>query len=371
MIPSTTYSAPLSSKKEGFPLRPLSANLSSPTSLAQRRNRNNKNLSLCLTPSTTTSTSNHSNTNLDINHLIPPSTPFTPFKTNQSTKHYEHGPICILPGIYLGDESNAVNEAQLKLYNIHYIMNVATEVNHPRIDSFDKWDEDHQHHQHHHNNEIVLPCPTLSSSSSSTNSSSSSSSLSLTSSPTRMTKKTIKYKKRAWHHQIMDNDQLSLKELNDAVMDIVYVKESQNNKNILIHCQCGLARSASVIIAYMMYTRQLSMQLAIMEVKKQAPHINPNFSLMYHLREYERWLMVKQASTWSKKSIQHKSSNDTIKSSHSSFVAKWKNFKYKSIYRHQWWRTNASSSSNTPSSTTPTFSPNSHHSMNNIVTTTN
>ncbi|KAI9299866.1 protein-tyrosine phosphatase-like protein [Cunninghamella echinulata] len=338
MIPSTTYSAPLSSTKEGLPLRPLSANLSSPTSpLAQRRKRNNKNLSLCLTPS--------SSTQLDINQFIPPSTPFQP----KQVKYYENGPICILPGIYLGDEYNATNDEQLKLYKINYIMNVATEVNHPRIDSFDKWDSN--------DDDQVLPCPTLSTSSSSTNSSSSSS-LSLTasssptssSSPSTENNKMIKYKKRSWHHQIMDNDQSSLKELHDAVMDIAFVKEL-NNKNILIHCQCGLARSASIIIAYVMYTRQLSMQMALLEVKKQAPHINPNFSLMYHLREYERWLMVKG---WSKKSIQHKSSTETIKASNSSFVAKWKNFKYKSIYRHQWWRSTAA----TPTTTSNTSSSN-------------
>ncbi|KAI8099437.1 protein-tyrosine phosphatase-like protein [Halteromyces radiatus] len=305
MIPSTTYSTP-SLPTHDFPKRPLSANLSSPppTSLAQRR-RNNKNLSLCLLPS---------------DKSAPPSTPFLT-ESQQRRFYYQQGPTAVLPGLYLGDEQNANNVQQLRQLNIHFMINVAAEVNHPHHDQFQPWD------QVLNNN---VPCPTLS------NSSSSSSSCSIQSSP--MTTPTsiqhdddfshMGYKKRSWHHHILDDDTMIQQELHAAVLDIMRVR--QTGRNVLVHCQCGLARSATVVIAYVMYMLHYSMSDAIRHVKACAPHINPNLSLMYQLREYETWLL-----------------NDVNSKQSSSLALKWKSFKIKSSSLRQtsWWR----SSSTVPS----------------------
>ncbi|OBZ81619.1 Dual-specificity protein phosphatase SDP1 [Choanephora cucurbitarum] len=59
---------------------------------------------------------------------------------------------------------------------------------------------------------------------------------------------------------------------------------------ILVHCQCGVARSATVIIAYVMKTFRLPMQEAYDHVKQLAPAINPNLSLLFQLREFEQAL---------------------------------------------------------------------------------
>ncbi|KAI8335464.1 protein-tyrosine phosphatase-like protein [Chlamydoabsidia padenii] len=210
MIPSPNYSTPSLPTQDLFPRRPLSANLSS--TLAQRR-RKNKNLSLCLLPST----------------LHPPPSP--------TLRYYPHGPVAILPGVYLGDEYNVNNQQQLQALNIQYILNVAAEVD-PALNI------------------------------------------------------TMGYKKRAWHHHIVGNQDQGQQELQDAVMDVVRMRSG----NVLVHCQCGLARSATVVIAYVMHTLGLSLYAALGYVKQYAPHINPNLSLMYQLREYEssRWRSLRE-----------------------------------------------------------------------------
>ncbi|SAM07677.1 hypothetical protein [Absidia glauca] len=292
MIPSNTYSTPSLPSHEFPKLRPLSANLSSPppsSSLAQRR-RNNKNLSLCLLPS-------------DTLVAIPPSTPFLSTTTTTTTSsttslttsflppsrhYYLHGPIAILPGLYLGDEHNANNDQQLAQLNIHGILNVAAEVHHPTPHQFQTFDA------------LLTSCDA--------------------SAPTRG------YKKRAWHHHIMEDDDtdgsMVQQELHAAVMDVDRLRKA--GRNVLVHCQCGLARSATVIVAYVMYTLRLSMSAALHHVKQHAPHINPNLSLMYQLREYE---------------LAHPVAS-------SGLATKWKSFKSRSLLRRTaatattpWWPT--------------------------------
>ncbi|SAM04564.1 hypothetical protein [Absidia glauca] len=340
MIPSTTTSTPSLPSRE-FPKRPFSANLSSPppTSLAQRR-RNNKNLSLCLLPS-------------DDRIGIPPSTPFlsTTPSTSSSTsssstissrsyqprplyrQHYQNGPSCVLPGVYLGDEQNANNSQQLQDLSIQSILNVAAEVNHPRAHLFQPWDQ----------------C--------------------IDSSSDLPYDETIGYKKRPWHHHILDDDQQILNELDSAVMDVVRARQA--GRNVLVHCQCGLARSATVVVAYVMYSLHLSMSAALGHVKQHAPHIGPNLSLMYQLREYELWLassrvprddnsamdgcnltLKKQTPPTLMKMIDRNTVASTITpSSSSTLAAKWKSLKSKSKPKSSstqpcWWRSSSLSKGN-------------------------
>ncbi|CAO3599878.1 unnamed protein product [Absidia cylindrospora] len=387
MIPSTTYSTPSLPTHE-FPKRPLSANFSSPppTSLAQRR-RNNKNLSLCLLP-------------WDNRSPVPPSTPFlstTSFSSSSSfassshpklqpvqRQYYQQGPIAVLPGLYLGNEQNANNAQQLKNLSIHGMINVAAEVTHPHAQVFQYWD----HLLDNNNNNIAstttttAPCPTLSTSSSSTNSTNSTFTLpspltTPTSTESQAFFSTMGYKKRAWHHHILDDDQSIQKELDAAVMDVVRMRQS--GRNVLVHCQCGLARSATVVVAYVMYTLRLSMSAAMLHVKKYAPHINPNLSLMYQLREYELGLAssprrpvdgsggggkakknsnvdtimidTTPLSPTSSKALPPTPSSLKKQPSSSSLAAKWKSFKTKSssttssLRPGHWWRSSTSSSS--------------------------
>lgn len=62
------------------------------------------------------------------------------------------------------------------------------------------------------------------------------------------------------------------------------------NKKILIHCQCGVSRSASLIIAYFMKKFNCSYNDAYSRLKEKVPQISPNLSLIYELIEWQEYL---------------------------------------------------------------------------------
>lgn len=58
-------------------------------------------------------------------------------------------------------------------------------------------------------------------------------------------------------------------------------------KRILIHCQCGVSRSASLVVAYGLYKDpSLSVQEAYDAVKKRSKWIGPNMNLIMQLQEF-------------------------------------------------------------------------------------
>lgn len=70
-----------------------------------------------------------------------------------------------------------------------------------------------------------------------------------------------------------------------------------DNKKVLIHCQCGISRSASLVIAYFMKIRHCDYNEAYMELKKKAPSISPNLSLIYELMEWGQHLRGESVSS--------------------------------------------------------------------------
>ncbi|KAL8924776.1 MAG: hypothetical protein Q9208_003866 [Pyrenodesmia sp. 3 TL-2023] len=83
-----------------------------------------------------------------------------------------------------------------------------------------------------------------------------------------------------WDHntQVVD-DLLRLCELID--------RRVQDGKKVLVHCQCGVSRSASLVVAYGLYKNpQLSVQEAYDAVKIRSKWIGPNMNLIYQLNEF-------------------------------------------------------------------------------------
>ena len=85
-----------------------------------------------------------------------------------------------------------------------------------------------------------------------------------------------------WQH---NQDNLAV-ELSKAI-DIID-RARNAGQTILVHCQCGVARSATVIIAYIMKTYNMPMQDAYNHVKDLAPPISPNLGFLFQLREFEQ-----------------------------------------------------------------------------------
>ena len=62
----------------------------------------------------------------------------------------------------------------------------------------------------------------------------------------------------------------------------------QQKKKVLIHCQCGVSRSASLVVAYGLYKNpDLTVQEAYNVVKSRSRWIGPNMSLIYQLSEFK------------------------------------------------------------------------------------
>lgn len=156
----------------------------------------------------------------------------TPLDVKPESPLFKQGgysqPIMILPGIYLGDINNANNIEILSKCNIGYVINVAKELNNV------------------------------------------------------YEKTSIKTIKLPWDHNqedIMVNF--------DSAFD--FVEEALNsNVNVLIHCHCGISRSASLVIAYVMKSRGYNFETAYMFVKNISPCISPNLSLLSQLLEFEK-----------------------------------------------------------------------------------
>ena len=62
----------------------------------------------------------------------------------------------------------------------------------------------------------------------------------------------------------------------------------RRNKRVLVHCQCGVSRSASLVVAYGLYKNpQLTVQEAYDAVKFRSKWIGPNMNLIYQLSEFK------------------------------------------------------------------------------------
>jgi len=65
-------------------------------------------------------------------------------------------------------------------------------------------------------------------------------------------------------------------------------QDLQENKGVLVHCFCGVSRSASLVAAYLMKYNDMTLKQALKFMKDKRDIINPNEGYIKQLQEFEQ-----------------------------------------------------------------------------------
>ena len=65
----------------------------------------------------------------------------------------------------------------------------------------------------------------------------------------------------------------------------------KGNEKILVHCLAGISRSATIVIAYLMWTQHLKYKEALEKVKEKRPLVGPNEGFEKQLEMFEKYLI--------------------------------------------------------------------------------
>ncbi|KAI1900191.1 hypothetical protein AGOR_G00047470 [Albula goreensis] len=80
----------------------------------------------------------------------------------------------------------------------------------------------------------------------------------------------------------------------EAIEYIDSVKDS--NGRVLVHCQAGISRSATICLAYLMKRKRVRLEEAFEFVKQRRSVISPNFSFMGQLLQFESQVLATSCS---------------------------------------------------------------------------
>ncbi|KAG0370404.1 Dual specificity protein phosphatase 10 [Gamsiella multidivaricata] len=171
---------------------------------------------------------------------------------------YTKEPVCVLPHLYLGAEHNAMDVNTLSRLGITAVLNVAIEISSASQQQYE------------------LPSPTAADKKITV--------IGGDKIVKTMHGGSIHYKNLSWTHH-----QRNLQ--SEFPMAFAFIEDVKSmGGKVLVHCQLGVSRSASLVIAYVMKTLQLSLTDAYEYVKSHSSVISPNMSLMYQLAEFGKSL---------------------------------------------------------------------------------
>ncbi|XP_048853928.1 uncharacterized protein si:dkey-175m17.7 isoform X2 [Brienomyrus brachyistius] len=84
-----------------------------------------------------------------------------------------------------------------------------------------------------------------------------------------------------------DNSKQNLRQYFEEVFE--FIEEAhQRGRGVLVHCQAGVSRSATIVIAYLMKHTRMTMMDAYKYVRSRRPVVSPNLNFMGQLLEFEK-----------------------------------------------------------------------------------
>jgi len=94
-----------------------------------------------------------------------------------------------------------------------------------------------------------------------------------------------------YYHQCWNHNQRNTQEKLLDAFNIIDSTRLEDQHSILVSCQQGVSRSATLVIAYVMKTKQWGLMKSYNFVKEKCPWIAPNITLMNELSEFEQHLL--------------------------------------------------------------------------------
>jgi len=94
-----------------------------------------------------------------------------------------------------------------------------------------------------------------------------------------------------YYHQCWNHNQRNTQEKLLEAFNIIDSTRLGDQHSILVSCQQGVSRSATLVIAYVMKCKQWGLMKSYNFVKEKCPWIAPNISLMNELSEFEQRLL--------------------------------------------------------------------------------
>jgi len=94
-----------------------------------------------------------------------------------------------------------------------------------------------------------------------------------------------------YYHQCWNHNQRNTQEKLLEAFNIIDSTRLEDQHSILVSCQQGVSRSATLVIAYVMKCKQWGLMKSYNFVKEKCPWIAPNITLMNELSEFEQRLL--------------------------------------------------------------------------------
>lgn len=90
-------------------------------------------------------------------------------------------------------------------------------------------------------------------------------------------------------HQILLDDTAEADILAHFLPSITFIQtELDKGRGVLVHCQAGMSRSATIIAAYLMHSQNLDPEAALALIRKSRPNIDPNAGFLVQLEVFHK-----------------------------------------------------------------------------------